>query len=89
MLKLIRKHIYVFQPPITLNLADLGIVTSYKLKHNDKGSECFVDYKYDNIIRLLCIILPQMSGYIKHFGNYGKIYLSFLIEDSSVKTHKN
>ena len=30
-----------------------------------------------------------MSGYIKHFGNYGKIYLSFLIEDSSVKTHKN
>ena len=36
MLKLIRKHIYVFQPPITLNLADLGIVTSYKLKHNDK-----------------------------------------------------
>ena len=31
----------------------------------------------------LCIILPQMSGYIKHFENCGK-NMSFLIKDDKV-----
>ena len=39
-------------------------------------------YTDDNIIRPLCIILPQMSGYIKYFDNDGKI-MSFKIEDGS------
>ena len=40
----------------------------------------FIGYKDDNIFRLLCIILPQMSGYIKYFDNGGK-NVSFMIED--------
>ena len=28
--------------------------------------------KKDDVIRPLCIILPQMSGYIKYFDNDGK-----------------
>ena len=35
------------------------------------------------MIRPLCVILPQMSGYIKYFQNGGK-KLSFKIEDKSV-----
>ena len=31
-----------------------------------KGFKYFIGYKEDDIIRPLCIILPQMSGYIKH-----------------------
>ena len=40
----------------------------------------FIGYENDNIFRLLCIILPQMSGYIKYFDNGGK-NVSFMIED--------
>ena len=37
----------------------------------------------NNVISPLCIILPQMSGYIKHFDNGGK-NMSFKIEDEDV-----
>ena len=35
------------------------------------------------MIKHLCIILPQMSGYIKYFDNGGK-NMSFKTEDESV-----
>ena len=35
------------------------------------------------MIRALCVILPQMSGYIKYFENDGK-NMSFKIEEESV-----
>ena len=34
----------------------------------------------DDVIRPLCIILPQMSGYMKYFDNGGK-NMPFKIED--------
>ena len=37
----------------------------------------------DDLIRPLCIILTQISGYIKYFVNGGK-YMSFKIEDECV-----
>ena len=37
----------------------------------------------DDIIIPLCIILPQMSGFIKYFDNGGK-NMSFKTEDGSV-----
>ena len=39
--------------------------------------------KKNEIVKLLCIILPQMSGYIKYFENSGK-NMSFLIKDDNV-----
>ena len=42
----------------------------------------------DNIVRPLCITLPEMSGYIKCFDNGGK-NMSFLIEDDSVLVKYN
>ena len=44
------------------------------------GSKYFIGYQEDEIVKLLCIILPQMSGYIKYFENGGK-NMSFLIKD--------
>ena len=56
-----------------LNLVNIEKkVISEKFKHNDKD---FISCKDDNIIRPLCIVLLQMSGYIKFFDNDGKIYL--------------
>ena len=57
---------------------------SYKFKHIDDGFKYFIVYLHDDdVIRPLCIILPQMSGYIKFFDNGGK-NMSFKIEDESV-----
>ena len=49
------------------------IVVSGKFKHCGEG------YQEGEIIKPLCIILPQMSGYIKYFENGGK-NTSFLLK---------
>ena len=59
------------------------IIISNKFKHHNDGFKYFIDYKEDDIIKPLCIILPQMSGYIKYFENCGK-NMSFVIKDDSV-----
>ena len=48
------------------------------------GSKYFIGYQEDEIVKLLCIILPQMSGYIKHFENGGK-NMTFLIKHDEVR----
>ena len=34
------------------------------------------NYRESEIVKPLCIILPQMTGYLKYFENEGKTYLS-------------
>ena len=58
------------------------IVVSDKCKHNNEGFKYFIGY-YDGLVRPLCIILPQKSGYIKYFEN-GSKKMSFLIKDDEV-----
>ena len=70
--------------PIDLLSVDLDqIVVSHKFKHNDEGFKYFIGYLKGEIIKPLCIILPQMSGYIKYFEN-GSKNMSFLIKDYEV-----
>ena len=59
------------------------IVISDKFKHSDEGFKYFIGYQEGEIVKPLCIILPQMSGYIKYFENGGK-NMSFLIKDDEV-----
>ena len=59
------------------------IAVSDKFKHNNKGFKYFIGYQEGEIVKPLCIILPQMSGYIKYFENGGK-NMSFLIKDDEV-----
>ena len=42
------------------------IVVSDKFKHNSEGFKHFIGYQRGEIVKPLCIILPQMSGYIKY-----------------------
>ena len=61
------------------------IIVSDKFKHSEEG---YIGYKENEIVKLLCIILPQMSGYIKYFKNKGKNNgknMSFLIKDDKVQ----
>ena len=56
------------------------IVIAGKFKHSGEGFKCFIDYKECEIVKPLCIILPQMNGYIKYFEN-GSKNMSFFIKD--------
>ena len=57
-------------------------------QHSDNGSKYFIASEEDDIIRPLCIALPQMSRHIKHFDNGGK-NMSFNIEDYNVLVKYN
>ena len=59
------------------------IVISGKFKHNDEGFKYFIGYKKGETVKPLCIILPQMNGYIKYFEN-GSKNMSFFIKDDEV-----
>ena len=48
------------------------IVVSDKFKHSEEGYKYFISYQEGEIVKPLCIILPQMSGCIKYFENSGK-----------------
>ena len=60
------------------------IVVSDKFKHNNEGFKYFIGYQEGEIVKPLCIILPQMSGYIKYF-EYGGKNMSFFIKDDEVQ----
>ena len=77
-----KKDFYNGKKAIPLNLVDINsIVVSNKVKNNSETSKYFIGYLNDiDEISPLCIILPQMSGYIKYFENGGK-NMSFKIED--------
>ena len=66
---------------IALNLVNTSkTVVSDKFKHSDDGFKYFIDYLHDDdVIKPLCIILPQMSGYIKYFENGGKLKMKVCI----------
>ena len=59
------------------------IVVSDKFKHSDEGFKYFIGYQEGEIVKPLCIILPQMSGYIKYFDKGGK-NMSFMVKDDNV-----
>ena len=68
------KEFHASKQAIPLNLVDANkIVVSDKFKYSVDGSKYFIGYLGDDdIIRPLCITLPQISGYIKYFDDGGK-----------------
>ena len=83
-LEFTKKEFDKSKQPIKLDLANVDqIVISDKFKHSDDGFKYFIGYKEGEIVKPLCIILPQMTGYIKYFENGGK-NMSFVIKDDDV-----
>ena len=80
-----KREFHASKKAIALILVNTNkIVVSDKFKHSDDGSKYFIGYLHDDdVIRPLCIILPQMSEYIKYFDNGGN-NMSFKVEDESV-----
>ena len=77
-----KKTLQKSKQAINLDLVNVDqIVVSDKFKHGDDGFKYFIGYKEGKIVKPLCIILPQMSGYIKYFVNSGKNMTSWLKND--------
>ena len=71
------------QPTDLMSLNVDQVVVSDKFKHSDEGFRYFIGYQEGEIVKPLCIILPQMSEYIKYFENGGN-NMSFLIKDDKL-----
>ena len=76
-----RKKFYSSKEAILLDSVDLNkIVASNRWKLNDIAYKYFCGYLNNDVIKPLCVILPQMSGYIKYFDNGGK-NMSFVTDN--------
>ena len=72
-----KKEFHKSKQPIDLDLVNVDqIVVSDKFKDSDDSFKYFIGYKKGEIFKPLCIILSQMSGYIKYFENGGKTCFS-------------
>ena len=80
-----KKDFYTSKQAIPLNLVNTNnVIICYRVKQNNGAYKCFIGYSHDDgVIKPLCIVLPQMSGYIKSLENGGK-NMSFKIEDEDV-----
>ena len=85
-----KKEFHASKQAIALSLVDTEkIVVSDRFEYSDNGSQYFIGYlDDDDVFAPLCIILPQMSGYIKYFDDGGK-NMSFKIEDEDVSLKSN
>ena len=74
-----KKEFHKSKQPINLDLVNGDqMIVSDKFKHNDDSFKYFIGYKEGEIVKSLCITLPQTLGYIKYFENYYK-NMSFVI----------
>ena len=72
---------YSSKQAISLDSVDLNkIVVSKKWKINDTTCKYICGYLNNDTIQPLCVILPQIDGYIKYFNDGGK-NMSFVTDD--------
>ena len=76
-----KKEFYSSKQAISLDSLDLNkIVVSKKWKIDDTTYKYFCGYLNNDVIKPLCVFLPQMNGYIKYFNDGGK-NMSFVTDD--------
>ena len=78
------KEFYSSKQATSLDSVDLNkIVVSKKWKINDTTYKHICGYLNNDTIQPLCVILPQMDGYIKYFDDGGK-NMSFVTDDEKI-----
>ena len=75
---------YLPKQAISLDSIDLNkIVVSKKWKIKDTTYKYICGYLNNDTIQPLCVVLPQMNGYIKYFDDGGKNML-FVTDDEEI-----
>ena len=81
-IRLNKKEFHKPKEPIDLLSVNVNrIVVSDKFRHNNEVFKHFIDYQVGEIVKPLCIMLPQMGGYIKYFENGAKSMYFFIKDD--------
>ena len=84
-----KKEFYSSKQAISLDSVDLDkIVVSNKWKISETTCKYLCGYLNNDTIQPLCVILPQMDGYIRYFDNGGK-NISFVADDEKVYNKYN
>ena len=84
-----KKEFYSSKQAISLDSVDLNeIVVSKNWKINDTTYKHISGYLNNDTIQPLCVILPQMNGYIKYFDDGGK-NMSFVTDDENIYKRYN
>ena len=79
-----KKEFYSSKQAISLDSVDLNkIVVSNKWKINETTYKYLCGYLNNDIIQPLCVILPQIYGYIKYFDDGGK-NMTFVTDNEKV-----
>ena len=79
-----KKEFHSSKQAILLDSVDLDkIVVSSKWKINETTYKYLCGYLNNDVIQPLCVILPQMDGYIKYFDNGGK-NMTFVTDNKKV-----
>ena len=82
--KISKSNFYKNKKLFNLNDIDVNkILVSKKESYGTKNSlKYFIGYNDDDVIRRLCIIRPQMIGYVKHFDSNKT--MSFKVSDNEL-----
>ena len=74
--KINKSSFYKNKKLFSLNDIDRNkILVSKKESYGTKNLlKYFIGYNDDDVIRPLCILLPQMTGYVKHFNGNKTMY---------------
>ena len=79
-----KKEFYSYKQAISLDSVDLDeIVVSNKWKISDTRYKYLCGYLNNDVIQPLCVIFPQMNGYIKYFDDGGG-NMSFVTDDEEI-----
>ena len=79
-----KKEFYSSKQAISLDSVDLDkIIVSSKCKINETTYKYLCGYLYNDVIQPLCVILPQMNGYIKYVDN-GSENMTFVTDNEKV-----
>ena len=79
-----KQEFYSSKQAILLDSVDLSkIFVSIRWKISDTKYKYFRRYLNNDVIQPLCVILPQMSRYIKYFDD-GEKNMSFVTDDKEV-----
>ena len=79
-----KKDFYSSKQAISLDSVDLDkTVVSSKWKINETTYKYLCGYLNNDVIQPLCVILPQVDGYIKYFDNGGK-NMTFITNNEKV-----
>ena len=87
--KVDKKEFYSSKQAISLDSVDLDkIVVSSKWKIHETTYKYLCGYLNNDVIKSLCVILPQMHGYIKYFDDGGK-NMTFVTDNEKVYNKYN